>query len=237
MLVTSQERGEVGHLAPADQYLKVKLGGGRVGDAALFSHFGRDVPDHVFNANIAQQAFNTHRSRTLLVLNRVGLDKILTHRILPRQQWNGSLGHLLGNLVSLPNRQADEGELAAVPDGQVGNIVCLPPFVDNAVLRLCAHAAGAHVVVGRAGWRAKGLDGTCGLVTALDLGKGVIAHGNVVFMVVKMHIEHILTLLLFDLQVERDAPGLAWHVFAHRCSALKMIRTIVFDGVLTSVFL
>lgn len=47
--------------------------------APFLGHFGEDVPHHVLQANAGEDAVDAHGPRTLLVLDRVGLDKELTH--------------------------------------------------------------------------------------------------------------------------------------------------------------
>src|SRR5437660_5528717 len=65
---------------------------------------------------------------------------------------NDLLCHHIRNVVRLPDRQRDDsqsrilgaarGELAAVGNKQIRDIVGLPEFVDDAVARLFAHPAG-----------------------------------------------------------------------------------------------
>src|SRR5471032_1844053 len=78
---------------------------------------------------------------------------------------NRAFAHLSGDVIRLANGEGDDGkrrvrcaaggELAAVGDEQVLDVMRLPELVTHAVAGIAAHAASAEVVRGRVGWRAE----------------------------------------------------------------------------------
>ena len=132
--------------------------------------------------------------------------------------------HRAGDVVRLPDRQRDDrqrriagraaGELAAVGDEQVLDVVGLAELVHHAVPRLLAHPVGAEVVRAGIGRRRIGHGGADGLVDRGALLVGVVAHRDVVGMIVEMHARHRHAELVLGLRIERDAVGLLRHVLA-----------------------
>src|SRR5262245_45935141 len=107
---------------------------------------------------------------------------------------------LTGQVLSLPDRERHNGQrrvlgpagrkLAAVRDEQIGDVVGLAILVAHPVLRLLALAAGA-LVLGAGEWRQlEYLFGAERLVDRRSRLVGVVAHGSVVGMVLKVHHRH-----------------------------------------------
>src|SRR6218665_2574463 len=84
--------------------------------------------------------------------------------------------------------RAAGGELTPVGNEQIGNVVGLAVGIADAVLGRCAHAAGAHVVRRWIRRCAEGLDGAGSPVDAFALSECVVAHRDVVVMLVEMHV-------------------------------------------------
>src|SRR5712671_8009975 len=102
--------------------------------------------------------------------------------------------HRAGDVVRLPDRERHDrqrwiaggaaGELAAIRDEQVLDVVGLAEFVHHAVPRLLAHPVATQVVGAWIGRRWIGHGGADGLVDGGSLLVGVIAHRDVVRMIV-----------------------------------------------------
>ena len=89
-----------------------------------------------------------------------------------------------------------------------------PPFVDDSVFRFFAHAARAHVVRRRVGRSTVRPDRSDGFVEQLGLAVAVVPHGDVVRMIVEVHVRNGQTVAVGHRRVERDAVGLLRQVFA-----------------------
>src|SRR5699024_4611743 len=106
------------------------------------------------------------------------------------------------------------GVLAAVGDEQVVNVVRLAVLVAHAVARLFAHAAGAHVVGGRVGWRAHDARRPGGFVNGCTLLVRVLTHGVVVRVAGVVDVGRRQAVLVAAVHIERDAVVRARQVLA-----------------------
>ncbi len=90
----------------------------------------------------------------------------------------------------------------------------LPVLVHHAVLRLFAHPVGAEIVRRGIGRRRECADRADGFVKRLALRIGVVAHGNIVRVIVIIDIGNRQAVFVLHILAERDAVFLLRHVFA-----------------------
>ena len=123
--------------------------------------------------------------------------------------------HLLGDVVGLADGQRHDGqrrvlraagrELAAVGDEQVLDVVRLAPFVDHAVARLLAHPVGAEIVRRGIGRRREGTRRADRLIERLARLVGMVAHRDVVRMVVEGDVGDRHAVLVLQVAMQRHA--------------------------------
>ena len=104
--------------------------------------------------------------------------------------------------------------------------MCLPPFIADAILRAGAHSGGTQIMGRGIRRRAERLDRTDCTVDALGLGVGVFAHGDVVFVIIEVHIRHVVAPLILDVRIERNAVRLTRHVFTDEPHT-RQIRIVI----------
>src|SRR6185437_8306692 len=132
------------------------------------------------------------------------------------------LGTFAGDMIGLPDRQSDYSqsrvfatagsELTTVRDKQILDVVGLSPLVAHAIARLLAHAAGSHVMRRGVGRHRDGLSGADRIVDIGAAFEGIVAHREIVRMIVVMHVWNRQTPFVFLSRIEGDGVGLLRHV-------------------------
>ena len=136
------------------------------------------------------------------------------------------LRHLVSDVIRLPNcerynRQCricrrSGSELAAVRNKQVFDVVSLTPFVANPIFLTRALTTGAKIMRGCARRRPNDAGRTDGVVDHCTSLVGVIAHRNIVCMIVKMNIRNRYAEPIFLYRVKRHTIACLRHIFAYK---------------------
>ena len=112
----------------------------------------------------------------------------------------------------------------------MGLTVCIA----DTVLGRGTHSARSHVVSRRIRWRAKGLDGAGCCVNTLALPERVLAHCDVVRMVIEMHVGNRTAPFVLEVGVERDAVGFSRQVLANEPHAGEVLVVVHVAGEVSS---